>query len=243
MSHALFPTAILAGGLATRLRPVTQSIPKALIDVAGEPFLFHQLRLLERNGVQRAVVCVGYLGEMVVEALREWQDPRLSVEVCFDGPTLLGTAGALRRAQPLLGDAFFVMYGDSYLPCDFSRVQFAFQRSGKKALMTVYRNEGRWERSNVDFRDGHIVRYDKRTQTPLMRHVDYGLGVLSQTALDQVGEDQPTDLALLYAELLEQGQLAGFEVPERFYEIGSFAGLEETRVLLASQAKGASVTS
>jgi NDP-sugar pyrophosphorylase family protein len=230
----LLPTAILAGGLATRLRPITETIPKVLVEVAGEPFLFHQLRLLRGNGVTQAVVCVGYLGEYVVESLRDWQHDAMRVEVCFDGPTLLGTAGALKRAAPLLGDSFFVLYGDSYLTCDFRAVQVGFEQSRKQALMTVFRNEGRWEHSNVEFRDGRILAYDKRERTPRMRHVDYGLGVVSRAALQRVPDDQPYDLAALYQGLLAAGQLAGFEVAERFYEIGSFEGLEETRQLLGA---------
>jgi N-acetyl-alpha-D-muramate 1-phosphate uridylyltransferase len=233
------PTAILAGGLATRLRPVTETIPKALVDVAGEPFLYHQLRLLRANSVTRAVVCVGYLGEQIQDCLRAWNDPNLRVEVSFDGPQLLGTAGALRRALPLLGDAFFVLYGDSYLLCDFGRVQRAFERSGRAALMTVFRNDGRWERSNVEFRNGRLLHYDKNAPSPRMQHIDYGLGVLRRDALDEVVENQPGDLAILYQRLLARKQLAGLEVPERFYEIGSFEGLEATRSLLTPQTLGA----
>jgi len=169
------PTAILAGGLATRLRPITETIPKALVDVAGEPFILRQLALLRDRGVTRVVVCVGYLGELVQECLSGWHDTALSVEVCFDGPRLLGTAGALRQAAPLLGETFFVLYGDSYLTCNFGLVQQAFERSGRAALMTVFRNEGRFERSNVEFVDGRLIAYDKRDRTPRMRHVDYGL--------------------------------------------------------------------
>jgi N-acetyl-alpha-D-muramate 1-phosphate uridylyltransferase len=235
VSDETLPCVVLAGGLATRLRPVTTSIPKILVEVAGEPFLFHQLRLLRANGVSRAVICVGYLGELVVTALRDWLESDLTVEVCFDGPRLLGTAGALKRAAPLVGNAFFVMYGDSYLTCDFREIQRAFERSQLEGLMTVFRNEGRWEHSNVEFRDGHILAYDKRIQTPRMHHVDYGLGVLSTAALQRVPDDQPYDLAVLYQQLLADHELAAFEVPERFYEIGSFEGLEETRQLLRAE--------
>jgi NDP-sugar pyrophosphorylase family protein len=233
------PCAILAGGLATRLRPITETIPKVLVEVAGEPFLFHQLRLLRRNGVSRVVVCVGYLGEHVVDSLRDWADDDMSVEVCFDGPTLLGTAGALKRAAPLLGDGFFVLYGDSYLTCDFRAVQTGFEQSRMPALMTVFRNAGRWEHSNVEFLDGRILAYDKRERNPRMQHVDYGLGVVSRTALERVPDGRPYDLALLYQQLLESGDLAAFEVTERFYEIGSFEGLEETRELLSARVTSA----
>jgi NDP-sugar pyrophosphorylase family protein len=231
----------LAGGLATRLRPVTETIPKALVEVAGEPFLFHQLRLLRDHGVSKAIVCVGHLGELVEARLQDWTDPDISVELCFDGPELRGTAGALRHALPQLGDTFFVLYGDSYLLCDFARVQQAFARSGKAALMTVFKNLDRWERSNVEFADGQIHRYDKHARTSQMHHVDYGLGILTRRALMEVRDNQPADLAVLYQQLLARGDLAGLEVSERFYEIGSFEGLAETRQLLASGSLGSGV--
>src|ERR1035438_3813128 len=140
----MLPIAILAGGLATRLRPITETLPKALIEVAGEPFLAHQLRLLRRHGFERVVLCVGYLGEKIGAFAGDGRAFGLHVEYAFDGPQLLGTAGALRRALPLLGDAFAVIYGDSYLPCDYRAALAAFSESGKLGLMSVYRNEGLW---------------------------------------------------------------------------------------------------
>src|SRR5207244_10396038 len=160
VSGALLPVAILAGGLATRLLPATERIPKALVDVAGEPFILHQLRLLRNQGAQRVVLCAGHLGEMIEAEIERHGDLGLDVAFSFDGPRLLGTAGALKKAAPLLGDAFFVLYGDSYLVCSFHSAQDAFLASGKLALMTVFRNEGRWDCSNVEFKDNQIVTYD-----------------------------------------------------------------------------------
>src|ERR1017187_4665118 len=176
----MLPIAILAGGLATRLRPITETLPKALIEVAGEPFLAHQLRLLRRNGFERVVLCVGYLGEKIQAFAGNGQAFGLQVEYAFDGLQLVGTAGALRRALPLLGDAFAVIYGDSYLPCDYRAALAAFSESGKLGLMSVYRNEGLWDTSNVEFTGGRILAYDKANRTPAMRHIDYGLGVRSE---------------------------------------------------------------
>lgn len=230
------PVAILAGGLATRMRPLTSSIPKALIDIAGEPFLIHQLRLLRANGVERVVVCVGHLGNMIEDAVAERRGHLgLDVTCSFDGPHLRGTAGALRNAQSLLGEAFFVLYGDSYVLCPFADVQAAFAASGRRALMTVFRNEGRWDTSNVQFEGMQILEYDKVRRSPSMKHIDYGLGVVSAAALSAVPADRPSDLATLYQRLLADNQLAGCEVRERFYEIGSPAGLAETRVFLGQQ--------
>ncbi|MCL4465932.1 MAG: nucleotidyltransferase family protein [Chloroflexi bacterium] len=237
MSDRPFPVAILAGGLATRLRPLTETIPKALVDVNGEAFIAHQLRLLRANGIERVVVCAGYRGEMIQELLGDGARFGLRVEFSFDGPRLLGTAGAINAALPLLGESFFVLYGDSYLPCDYRRVQRAFQESGSPAMMTVFRNACLWDTSNVEFVDGRIVAYDKRNRTPRMQYIDYGLGVFSQIAFEAVPRDEPYDLAALYQHVLSQGKLATFEVTERFYEIGSFEGLEETRRYLALQAQ------
>jgi NDP-sugar pyrophosphorylase family protein len=230
------PVAILAGGLATRLRPVTENIPKSLVDVAGKPFAAHQLDLLKRAGVTRVVFCVGYLGDMVERELGDGRRWNLDVKYVFDGPTLLGTGGALRRALPVLGDQFLVLYGDSYLTCDYAAVGEAFLASGKPALMTVLRNEGQWDASNVEFADGRIVRYDKKNRTFAMRHIDYGLGALHASVLAARSPEEPFDLAEVYRDLAAEGTLAGYEVTGRFYEIGSLAGLEETRALLRNGA-------
>jgi NDP-sugar pyrophosphorylase family protein len=223
----MYPIAILAGGLATRLRPLTETVPKALLEVNGEPFLAHQLRLLARNGVSRVVICTGHLGHLIEDYAGDGRDFGLRVDYSPDGDRLLGTAGCLKKALPLLGERFLVIYGDSYLPCDFAAAVRSWGASGKLGLMTVYRNEGRWGASNVLFRDGRLIEYNKQRRSPLMRHIDYGLGALDARALDGVLTGTPADLAGLYRDLLERGELHGFEAAERFYEIGSFSGLEE----------------
>jgi N-acetyl-alpha-D-muramate 1-phosphate uridylyltransferase len=221
------PVAILAGGLATRLRPITEKIPKALVDVAGEPFVFRQLRYLHEQGVRRVVMCVGYLGEMVQDAVGEGSQFGIDVAYSNDGDVLLGTGGALKRALPLLGEHFFVLYGDSFLPVDFSPIETAFMESGKQALMTVLKNEDRWDKSNVLFRDGNLVEYNKRNPRPEMEFIDYGLGALASSALDACPAGEPFDLADVYHTLSLEQQLAGYQVYQRFYEIGSHSGLKE----------------
>jgi NDP-sugar pyrophosphorylase family protein len=228
MTPVEFPVAILAGGLATRLRPLTETIPKALIGVNGEPFVAHQLRLLRAKRVQRVVLCVGYLGEMIQDFVGNGERFGIHVDFSFDGPVLLGTAGAIKKTLPLLNGTFFVLYGDSYLPCDYQEVAEAFQQSGKEALMTVFRNDGRWDSSNVEYSEGRILTYHKQNRNPRMRHIDYGLGIFRPSAFATVPEQEPWDLAALYQELLSHRQLAALEVQERFYEIGSPEGLEET---------------
>jgi NDP-sugar pyrophosphorylase family protein len=234
-SYALkeFPVAILAGGLATRLRPITEKIPKVLVPVAGRPFLTHQLELLRKEGVTRAVLCLGYLGEMVQREFGDGSEHGVQLDYSFDGPVLLGTGGALKHALPKLGDNFFVLYGDSYLPTPFAPIAQFFERSGKQGLMTVYRNEGKYDTSNVVFGDGEIKVYDKKQRLPEMRHIDYGLSVFRREVFERYPADQAFDLADVMRDLVIQKQLAGFEVPERFYEIGSHEGLKELDALLS----------
>jgi NDP-sugar pyrophosphorylase family protein len=224
--------AILAGGLATRLRPITERIPKALVDIEGEPFIAHQLRLLHSKGIRRVVLCLGYLGDMVRQFVGDGSAFGLGVEYSFDGPTLRGTAGAIHQALPLLGSVFFVLYGDSYLPCDYAAVEEAFRQSGKMGLMTVFRNEGQWDSSNVEFADGRILAYDKKNRTPRMRHIDYGLGAFDRRTFEALAPGSVYDLATMYQDLLAADELAACEVKERFYEIGSPAGIEELSQLL-----------
>ncbi len=223
----LFSVAILAGGLAIRLRPITETIPKALIDVAGKPFIARQLEYLQGQGVRDVVLCVGYLGEMIQEMVGTGERYGLQVRYSLDGSELLGTGGALRKALPLLGNHFFVLYGDSYLPVNFSTVQDAYVRSGQPALMTVLKNRDRWDKSNVLFVDGQLVEYNKRAPRPEMAYIDYGLGLVSACVFDPYPNDGPFDLAAVYQDLSVKGFLAGLEMHQRFYEVGSHSGLKE----------------
>ena len=232
------PVAILAGGLATRLRPITEKIPKLLVEVAGEPFFSHQLRLLKQNGLTRIVLCVGHLGEMIVERYGDGAKWGIQIDYSFDGPQLLGTGGALIRALPKLGDAFYVLYGDSYLPIDYLAVGRAFLASGQPGLMTVFENREAYDASNVWFEDGRIKLYSKKEKPPQMRHIDYGLGVFRASAFTHCPRDAAVDLASVQADLCARGELAGYEVRHRFYEIGSPPGLKELDELLRRQAKG-----
>jgi NDP-sugar pyrophosphorylase family protein len=239
----MLPVAILAGGRATRLGRIADDVPKILIDINGRPFAHYQIEQLRQANITRVVYCVGYLGEQVAAALGNGSRWQMDFEYVHDGPRPLGTGGALRAALPLLGPVFFVMYGDSYLTCDVGAVQRAFKASGRSGLMTVFRNEGRWDASNVVFNDGRIIRYDKTSKDSAMRHIDYGLGVLKADALDPTrglpDAGKPFDLALVYQRLIAQDDLAGFEVTERFYEIGSAEGLDETRSFLARKGTSA----
>jgi len=234
----LSSVALLAGGLGTRLRPITASIPKALVEVAGRPFIAHQLRLLRARGVTRVVVCAGHLGEMIMEFVGDGSRFGLHVEYSFDGPRLLGTAGALKAALPKLGEQFFVLYGDSYLDTDYLAVAAYFEQSGRAGLMTVFHNDGQWDRSNIVMQNGHIVLYDKRRDLPEMTHIDYGLGMLRAEALEQLSDSEPSDLADVYRDLLARRELAAYEVTQRFYEIGSVDGIADTERYILSREGG-----
>lgn len=234
-------TAILAGGLATRLGALTATVPKSLLLVGGEPFIAHQLRHLARQGYTEVVICAGYLGEQIQSFVGDGSAFGCHVRYSFDGGRLLGTGGALLHALPLLGKNFLVMYGDSYLREPIPPVWKRFLESAKAALMTVFRNEDRWDRSNVEFAKGvgggEILSYEKaapRNPEPFraIRHIDYGLGCIRSEALRGWAQEERFDLASFYRAMLERGQLAAFEVKERFYEIGSPEGLAETDALI-----------
>lgn len=228
---------LLAGGKATRLRPVTETIPKSMLEVAGRPFIAHQLELIRNNGIEKVLICASFLGEQIEDYAGDGSKFGLSVEYSFDGDELLGTGGAIKNALKKLDEQFFVMYGDSYLITDFKDINEYFFAQNKPALMTVYRNEGKWDNSNVQFEDGVLLKYDKVNRTSDMRHIDYGLGILSKTAFESFSGKRVFDLSEVYVKLLANGQLAGYEVNERFYEIGSFAGLEETDAYLTNKKK------
>ena len=233
---ANWPVAILAGGLATRLRPTTDKIPKALLSVAGEPFLLHQLRLLHSGGFRKIILCVGHLGELIEERIGDGTQLGLQIDYSFDGPTLLGTGGALKRAVAKLGKQFLVVYGDSYMPVDYAAVLDAFVRSEKPALMTVFKNEGRWDASNVRFEAGEILQYDKKKRAPEMHHIDYGISVLSAEVFAGFRDNVAFDLADVYSRLVSEKKMAAYEVRQRFYEIGSVDGLVELDALLREKA-------
>ncbi len=227
------PVAILAGGLATRLRPVTEKIPKSLVPVAGKPFLAGQLELLHSRGIRRAVLCVGYIGEMI---RRDFGNEAFGVKLDYfmDAPKLLGTGGTILRALPMLGPEFFVLYGDSYSPIEFSPVAEFFHRSGKLGCITIYRNEGN-DAGNVVFCENEIKSYDKKNSVPAMRHIDYGLSIFKSAAFEGFPTNEPFDLAEVMGLLIRERQLAGFEVSERFSEAGSPGELTDLERMVAKR--------
>jgi NDP-sugar pyrophosphorylase family protein len=234
----MMPTvAILDGGYAKRLYPVTKAIPKAMLQVAGKPFIAHQLALLKKSGITEVVICSGYLSEQIEDFIGDGKQFGLSINFSTDGEKPLGTGGAIKKALPLLGDAFFVMNGDSYLTVDFKSISDFFLSQRKKGLMTVLRNKDQWDKSNIIFKNGKIIKYDKKEKTPGMEYIDYGLSMLRESAFDEIGTEEVFDLTQVYQSLIEKGQMIGYEVKNRFYEIGSAQGLAETEEYLLSSSK------
>ncbi len=227
--------AVLAGGLSTRMRPLTARIPKSMLQVAGEPFIAHQLRLLRREGVSRAVLCVGHLAETIDAYVGDGANFGVEVRYSYDGADLLGTGGALRKALSLLGPEFMVMYGDSYLDIPFAPVAARFRASGLDGVMTIIKNSGASDDSNVTYDGRRILHYDKKERRPEMNHIDFGLSILKAEALEGYPVGGHLDLADVYSNLVRSGRMGGFEVHTRFYEIGSPAGLADTDAYLASK--------
>jgi NDP-sugar pyrophosphorylase family protein len=232
---AMPPLAILAGGLATRLKPLTEQVPKSMIEVGGQPFIAHQLRLLRRERIDRVVVCLGHLGEQIEAFVGDGGQFGVSVTYCYDGSRLLGTGGALRLALDHLGPEFLVMYGDSWLDTQFAPVVDAFRASGKSALMTVYRNSDRWDRSNIWFENGQIRVYDKKNRLPQMHYIDWGLSMTRADVIAARSVGTAFDLAEVYGQLAQNSDLGGYEIATRFYEIGSPDGFRETDLLLRNK--------
>jgi NDP-sugar pyrophosphorylase family protein len=232
---SLLPVAVLAGGLGTRLGPIAGDQPKALVPVAGEPFVFHQLRLLARNGARRVVLCVGHLGVQIAEAVGDGSPFGVEVLYAFDGPQPVGTAAALRQAAPLLGEAFLVTYGDAYLTVDHASVQRAFERSGLPALMTVVQNDDEWDASNAVLEGDRVTAYSKRMPPGGARWIDYGLLAFESRVFEDIGS---SDLSDVCSELAARGSLGGFVSQERFYEIGTPEALAEADEFLRNPSAG-----
>lgn len=225
---------ILAGGLGTRLGALMADTPKPLLEVADEPFVLHQLRLLAEHRAREVVLCVGYLGELIEQRVGHEQFG-IRIAYSYDAPRLDGTLGAIERALPLLPDRFLVLYGDTYLRVDYRAAADQWRRSGCLALMTVFRNERRWDTSNVAYQNCRVIAYDKAAPTPSMQWIDYGLGGLTRGAFEFVDAGE-RDLARLYGRLAELGELFGYEANERFYEIGTPESLAETDAFLRTTA-------
>lgn len=227
----MLPIAILAGGFATRMRPLTSTTPKALLHVAGKPFLFHQLDMLQSQNAQTVILCTGFLGDQIIDAVTKNNSWKLDIFFSDDGERPLGTGGAIKKAASLLRSDLLVLYGDSWLQIDFGKVSNYFQKTQASSLMTVYNNNNQFDASNVYYKDGNVIAYDKKTIIPEMQHIDYGLGGIRFNSIKTWPDT--FDLSQYYTAMAKQGQLAGYETTQRFYEIGSKLGYEELQRLFS----------
>lgn len=223
---------ILAGGLATRMRPLTLKLPKSMLQIKGRPFLEYQLELLKEYEIKDILLCAGYKGELIKDHFGDGRKFGVNLSYSFDGDKLLGTAGALKKAYKLLNENFFLMYGDSYLPYDYQEIERHFKDSVKLSLMVAYRNQNRFDKSNLLIQDGMIKLYDKTLQGENLEYIDAGLSILKKEVLNLVPEEESYDLEELYRTLISEEEMSAFEVKQRFYQIGSFEGLEEFKNLV-----------
>jgi NDP-sugar pyrophosphorylase family protein len=208
--------------------PLTEACPKTLLPVCGRPFAWHQLHWLAAHGVTEVVYSIGHQGDQIRRYWETEPPPVPALRYVDEGTQLRGTGGALRLAfdQGALNGFFFVLYGDSFLPVDFGPVGSAFEASRAPALMTVLRNQGRWDRSNAVYAEGRVMLYDKHALSPQMDYIDYGLSALRREVIERI-KTPVFDLSTLYHDLSVAGELAGYEVTQRFYEIGSPQGLRD----------------
>ena len=221
------PVAILAGGLGTRLEKKVLNTAKVLIDVAGKPFISRQLNYLSDQGIKDIVICVGYLGNQIKNYIGNGLKYNLNVSYSDDSDRLLGTGGSIKKACQILGEHFFILYGDSFLPVNFSLVEKAYFQEKKPALMTVLKNKGRWDKSNAYFKD-KCVKYNKKKPQKNMDYIDYGLTIVRNSIFSDFPSNEVFDLADVFENLSNKSLLAGFEIYDRFYEIGSINGLNDT---------------
>jgi NDP-sugar pyrophosphorylase family protein len=240
---------ILAGGKATRLLPLTVNVPKSMLKIAGRPFLEYQLELLKEYGVKDILLCVGHKGELIMDHFGNGEKFGVRLSYSRDGEKLLGTAGAMKKAYKLLDENFFLMYGDSFLPYNYKEIERFFngqagspsplwqEGSDKLSLMVVYKNENRYDKSNILIEDGLVKVYDKNLKGENLEYIDSGLSILKKEVLNLVPEDEPYDLQELYKILISEEEMLAYEVKQRFYEIGSFEGLEEFKKLMERREK------
>jgi len=222
---------ILAGGLATRLGNLTRNQPKSMVKVWGKPFLEYQLEVLRRGGIEDIILCIGHMGEQIERHFGNGSKYGVNIEYSTEDK-LLGTAGALKKAEALLNGRFFTMYGDSYLFLDFSLVMSYFESRNKLALMTVYKNYDRYDKSNTIVEEGLVKKFSKKERTRDMVYIEYGANIFKKEALEMIPENQFYSLDDFFPSLIKMEELLAFEVKERFYELGSPQGFEEFKTYI-----------
>jgi len=228
MNNISIPIALICGGLGKRMHPVTYSKPKSLINVCGKPFIEHQLELLRFSGFKNVVICAGHFGKQIQDFVGNGNRWELNINYSFDGDYQIGTGGALIKALNLLGKEFFVIYGDSYLPINFHIIYDFFKKSNSLAVMAIYENNNKFDKSNVKYyEDGNNIYYSKN-DTNEMIYIDYGVSIIRSSLLEDYKYNQMyIDLSQIFEEFSKNKLIKGYEVHDRFYEIGSFKGLSD----------------
>jgi len=223
----MLTVAILAGGLATRLEPILKDTPKSLIEICGKPFIDWQLRLLAQSGINRVVLCTSHKSEMIEKYVGDGTKYGIQINYSKDGPTQLGTGGAIKKATQQLEESFIVLYGDSYLPIDYKSVEGAFKKQNDPALMTIYKNNNELDASNVFFEFGKVKKYSKGSKSSEFNYIDFGLSVFNKSVFSQYKLDDNFDLSETFSALSKANRLAAYEVKDRFYEVGSISGISD----------------
>jgi NDP-sugar pyrophosphorylase family protein len=233
----MLPIMILAGGLATRLYPITEKIPKSMIPVNGAPFIYWQMKLLEEAGFDKFILCVSHKSQEIKNYLKDGS--KFGVEVIYseDGEKLLGTGGAILKATRFVDEKFAVLYGDSYLPLDYKLAERYFLEINKPAMMTIFKNDNIFDQSNVLYVNHSIVEYKKKLNDDY-KHIDYGLSFFTKSVFQKYPTETNFDLAEVCENLAENAELAGYEVFERFYEIGSLQGIQDLETHLKENPNG-----
>lgn len=232
------PFLILAGGKGSRLGDLSKDIPKAMIEIGGEPFIAHVLRLLRREGVRRVVLLVEHFAKQIEDYVQDGAGFGLAVSYSRDGDSDLGTGGAVKKALEYVDQDLAVMYGDTYLDISMPTVYTAFKSSGLGAMMALLENNNQWAPSNVEFDElqGKVLKYDKKKPTNNMRFIDYGLSFFSRDLLETHCKNLKKtsfDMGDLFKAMAKKKELAGFAVNRRFYDIGTIENMIETRAYLS----------
>jgi NDP-sugar pyrophosphorylase family protein len=214
---------ILCGGLATRLRDLAKDIPKSMIPIGGKPFLEHQIENLKKHSIKDLILCVGHLSKQIEEYFGDGNKFGVNIQYSNDGDTPLGPIGAVKNAEPLLEDTFFIMYGDSYLSVDFQKAYSFFNQNDKLGLMVVYKNNNRYDKSNIVTKDNMVVSYGENDAT----YIDYGTSILRKKTLEFIPKNTFFTTGDLFTKLIEKKELLSYEAKERFYHIGNPEALEE----------------
>ena len=169
-----------------------------------------------------------------MEVLNQNDNLGLDISLSFDGDSQLGTGGAIINALEHLEDEFLVQYGDTYLPIDYKKLVHFYGENKNNNILTVYKNQNKYDKSNIIFDKNKIILYDKDSDDERKEYIDYGLSLLKKDTFKEHDYDGFIDLSSIYKILISKNKLIGFEVYQRFYEIGKISGIEETEKFLDS---------